>query len=120
MIVYLNYLRWALSAITTGMQTGADEALKLDKEKRMDQLRRQIIETRSLLSTQLKGLEEQVQVWRAGTEKPQLPASKREAYILAAHREIIALKELSQAFEEAATANKKKAKDKSTEAVKNN
>ena len=78
-------------------------------------------ETRSLLSTQLKGLEELVLSWRAGNEKPPIPADKREAWILAAHREIIALKELAQAFEDAAAASKKKPKDKEkTEAVKNN
>lgn len=121
MMVYLNYLRWALQSITTGMVTGPDEALKLDKEKRMDHLRRQITETRSLLSTQLKGLEELVLSWRAGNEKPPIPAEKREAWILAAHREIIALKELAQAFEDAAAASRKKPKDKEkTEAVKNN
>ena len=115
MIVYLNFLKWALQTINDGIQAPIDDNVKLDKEKRMEQLRRQIGETRSLLNTQLKGLEDAYSAWKAGTEKPPLPKEKREVWMLAAHREIVALQELAKEFEAAASASRKKREDQQPE-----
>ncbi|HKS16717.1 MAG TPA: hypothetical protein VJU16_05355 [Planctomycetota bacterium] len=64
MIVYLNFLKWALKTVGEGIQ-GIDEEVKLEKEKRMEHLRRQIAETRSLLNVQLKGLQEIHAFWQS-------------------------------------------------------
>ena len=109
MIVYLNYLKWAHRSIVEGIKP-VDDAEKLDKEKRMDAIRKQIAETRALLTDLLKGLEEAYAQWKAGTEKPPLPKDKRETRMLAAHREIAALQILTQEYDEAAAAAKKKSK----------
>lgn len=111
MIVYLNFLRWAHHTVTEGIQPGGDEQVKVEKERRMEQLRRQITETRSLLSTQLQGLESLYASWKAGTEKPPLPKEQREGWMLAAKREIVALQHLAQEFEDAAAAKSKKPKN---------
>ena len=109
MMVYLNYLKWAHQRMIDGIHT-TDDAQKLEKEKRIQEFTKQIGETKALLSDQLKGLKDIYATWQAGHEKPPLPKEKREAWMLAAHREITALQELKQEFEDAAAAARKKAK----------
>lgn len=109
MMVYLNYLKWAHHNIVEGLKP-VDDAEKLDKEKRLDAIRKQIAETRALLGDLLKGLRDVYAQWKAETEKPPIPKDKREVWMLAAHREIAALQLLTQEYEEAAQAAKKKAK----------
>src|SRR5262245_22906566 len=106
MMVWLNYLTWGQAHVREGMKAEDDKS-KLDKEKRIEALRRQIVETRSLLANQLKGLKDIVETWKAGTEKPPLPPEKREKWMLAAQREVIALEELNRKFEEVTDAKKK-------------
>ncbi len=111
MMVYLNYLKWASKSVSDAQLPGDDpDRAKLEKEQRIEYLRRQIVETRSLLATQLQGLEHLVESWKAGTEKPPLPKDKREVWLDMAQREINALQHLTREFEEAATASRRKPK----------
>ena len=144
MMVYLNFLKWASQTVAEGMRA-VEDTEKIEKEKKMDQFRKQIAETRSLLGDQLKGLKEVQEFWKTeeafrarlahveemqarsvgkeghkeltaelerlkGEEKRFPPKEKREAWTLAAHREISALEVLAKEFEEAAQAARKKAK----------
>ncbi|HEU4339915.1 MAG TPA: hypothetical protein VFS19_07585 [Planctomycetota bacterium] len=149
MIVYLNFLKWASRSVEEGMKA-VDDAEKIEKEKKMDQFRKQIAETRFLLGDQLKGLREMQEFWKTegafrarlrhveelharsvgkeghkdlateleklrADEKKFPPKEKREAWTLAARREISALEVLAKEFEEAAQAARKKAKPSTPE-----
>jgi tetratricopeptide (TPR) repeat protein len=110
MMVWLNYLTWG-QAIIRDQKTSDDDQAKIAKEKRLEEFRTHTVETRSLLATQLKGLKDLVAVWKTGTEKPELPKEKREKWMLAAQREILALEEMTRKFEEASKPKKPKQPD---------
>ena len=144
MMVYLNFLKWASQSVAEGMRA-VEDTEKIEKEKKMDQFRKQIAETRSLLGDQLKGLKETQEFWKTedafrarlrhveelqiravGTERHKEltaeleklrldekkfpPKEKREAWTLAAHREVTALEVLAKEFETAALEARKKPK----------
>ena len=102
LMVYLNYLRVTFKNVSDNpLNTDDIEQSKLTKEKSLERLRREISDTRHLLSTQHRGLQELLETWEARKEKPALPEEKREAMINAARREVAALNHLSLEFDEA-------------------
>jgi hypothetical protein len=110
LMVYLNLLKKSQEAVAESPLGSEDpERAKLDKEQRLERLRREISDTRSLLTFQHKGLAGLIDMWKAKRESPPLAEEKREAWINAAKREIAALNVLSREFEEAAQALRKKA-----------
>jgi hypothetical protein len=65
MMVYLNYLKWALRSISeSNPPSDNPDQAKLEKEARLERVRRQIGETRFLLGDQLKGLKEVQAFWQ--------------------------------------------------------
>jgi tetratricopeptide (TPR) repeat protein len=109
LMVYLNLLKKSHTAVTESpLSTDDPERAKLDKEQRLERLRREISDTRSLLHFQHKGLGGLIEKWQAKTENPPISDDKREMWINAAKREVAALNVLSREFEEAAEATRKK------------
>lgn len=111
LMVYLNMLKRSQEIVTDSSLASSEdpERAKLDKEKRLESLRREISDTRSLLHLQHKGMKGLIESWQAKTETPPMSDEKREKWILAAKREMAALNDLSKEFEEAAQAMRKKA-----------
>jgi hypothetical protein len=121
MMVYLNYLRWALKSISeSNPPSDNPDQAKLEKEARLERVRRQIGETRSLLTDQLKDIKNKLAAWDADVECKLLPKDKRETWMNAAKREIAALQNLDREFEEAARASKTKPKPTSPAPEQNN
>jgi tetratricopeptide (TPR) repeat protein len=113
LMVYLNLLKNTQSAVTDSpLATEDPEGAKLEKERRMERLRKEISDTRALLHEQFKGCQQLVELWQSRKEQPPISENDREAWINAAKREISALTDLSREFQEAAQAARKPAVEK--------
>lgn len=116
LMVYLNLLKRSQSAIVDNPNAGEDpEGAKLEKERRMERLRKEISDTRALLHEQYKGCQQLAEMWQARKEVPLIPEEKREAWVNAARREVAALADLSREFQEATQAARRPTTEKPLE-----
>jgi len=117
LMVYLNLLKNSQGAVVDNPNAAEDpDGAKLEKERRMERLRKEIADTRSLLHEQYKGCQQLVVMWEGRKEQPPIPEEKRELWINAAKREVHALADLSREFKEATQAARKPLFEKPLEA----
>lgn len=110
-MVYLHYIEDSIAQEIAKVTDSSDDKAKKEKQATLDQLHQELVNTRALLSTQHQGLKELLATWEAGKEEPRLDPAKRELWMNAARREIAALANLRQAFEEAARKDRQRERE---------
>jgi len=101
-LVYLHFIEGSIAKVIAKVTESSDDKAKSEKQAELDQLRQELVNTRSLLTTQHQGLKELLAMWETGKEEPRLDPAKRDLWMNAARREIAALSNLRQAFDDAA------------------
>ncbi|HTF55946.1 MAG TPA: hypothetical protein VK661_01645, partial [Planctomycetota bacterium] len=110
-MVYLHFIEGSIAKAIAKVTESSDDKAKNEKQAELDQLHQELVNTRALLSTQHQGLTELLSTWEAGKEEPRLAPAKRELWMNAARREIAALANLRQAFEEAARKDRQRERE---------